>query len=702
MSRRQYIGARYVPKFFDWDGSTEWRSGVTYEALTIVTRNGYNYTSKIPVPSNIGEPENNPEYWVVSGMSSEQIESIRQDLTSAQGDITELKEELSAIANEQITQVNATKDSTKLTAYPTRGYINSANGELYPNNNYQIYYYIVNAEGDVWFESNTKFCQFAVYRGTILTASSLQVLYKNDSANFPLSANKYSALQVGDIVAICIQVGSSHDFTYYFPFYEGYLLNDDTVENIGERLGTDEIKANLLSQGNDISDLKNSIIEMPSHDSHMIWGDDGITVNNNSGYDSTNLIEIQKGSKIIYNTNIPSGYHALLFYDDNGVIAGTYGTNQSGNDFTYIVEDESYKYVRYQSRNLNFSGNTIAPSIKIYQPIIDLITSVKSPLYLSYISTSEFHIKVPCKSGKYVRYVFRHDYKKWDSLEYEDENGNTHTATNVVSCDLWNNYEVYNDTDNTYIAQGNTNFIVERGNHYIGDGHGNEVEISFVILADGKEIDLTAMRPGQSLACGEIRIISKSKMYRFGGNTGSDVPGKAYPALDTSGSPIVELLHCMDISYSYNNLVKWNNKIVVQNDNISFGCCFGAMLECYYADFDTVIIDNAENTQNDIANDGTVTVHNGSVIDLHTSGNNTQFASVVEMFGKDFYVKQAMKNIDASTRGKQAVAFSFYADRLKAYFAPVRTTSRYPSGYTADVFNSGDVIAVENERIIEI
>jgi hypothetical protein len=391
-----------------------------------------------------------------------------------------------------------------------------------------------------------------------------------------------------------------------------------------------------------------------------------------------------------------------LFYDGDGVIAGTYGTNQNGNDFTYVVENSTYKYVRYQSRNLNFSGNTILPSVKIYQPIINLITSVKGPLYLTLISATEFHIKVPCKSGKYVRYVFRHDYKKWDSLEYEDENGNTQTATNIVSCDLWNNYEVYNDTDNTYIAQGNTNFIVERGNHYIGDGHGNEVEVTFTILADGKEIDLTSMRPGQSLACGEIRIISKSKMYRFGGNTESDVPAKAYPALDTSGNPIVELLHCMDISYSYNNVVKWSNKIVVQNDNISFGCCFGAMLECYFADFDTVIINNAENTQNDIASDGTVTVPNGSTIDLHVPGDNTQFASTVEMLGKKFYIKQAMKNVDASTRSKQAVAFSFYTNRLKAYFAPVRTTSRYPSGYSADVFNRGDVIAVENERTIEI
>ena len=90
MAVRQYIGARYVPKFFDWDGSPEWRSGVEYEALTIVTRNGNSYTSKIPVPSNIGAPESNPTYWVATGLYNEQIESIRQGLVTAQGDIDAL------------------------------------------------------------------------------------------------------------------------------------------------------------------------------------------------------------------------------------------------------------------------------------------------------------------------------------------------------------------------------------------------------------------------------------------------------------------------------------------------------------------------------------------------------------------------------------------------------------------------------------
>ena len=78
MATRQYIGARYVPKFYDYNGSTNWRSGTEYEALTIVTLNGNSYTSKIPVPSNVGSPDQNPDYWVATGMYNEQVEAYRQ------------------------------------------------------------------------------------------------------------------------------------------------------------------------------------------------------------------------------------------------------------------------------------------------------------------------------------------------------------------------------------------------------------------------------------------------------------------------------------------------------------------------------------------------------------------------------------------------------------------------------------------------
>ena len=69
MANLQYIGARYVPKLYKNpdDGSAEWKSGVGYEALTIVTYLDDSYTSRMPVPGTIGNPSDNPDYWAKTG-----------------------------------------------------------------------------------------------------------------------------------------------------------------------------------------------------------------------------------------------------------------------------------------------------------------------------------------------------------------------------------------------------------------------------------------------------------------------------------------------------------------------------------------------------------------------------------------------------------------------------------------------------------
>lgn len=78
---RQYIGARYVPKFFDNpDGSAEWIQGVAYEALIIVTYAGNSYTSRKPVPSTIGSPNINTEYWANTGNYNAQVEFLREEV----------------------------------------------------------------------------------------------------------------------------------------------------------------------------------------------------------------------------------------------------------------------------------------------------------------------------------------------------------------------------------------------------------------------------------------------------------------------------------------------------------------------------------------------------------------------------------------------------------------------------------------------
>lgn len=93
MSILQYIGARYVPKFYENPNNTnEWKSGVAYEPLTIVTYNDDSYTSKITVPANIGNPASNPTYWIKTGNYNAAITAIEEEISDIEAEISGLRE----------------------------------------------------------------------------------------------------------------------------------------------------------------------------------------------------------------------------------------------------------------------------------------------------------------------------------------------------------------------------------------------------------------------------------------------------------------------------------------------------------------------------------------------------------------------------------------------------------------------------------
>lgn len=97
MATRQYIGARYVPRFFEnTSGTSDWRANTQYEPLTIVTRNGNSYTSKIPVPASVGAPENNPEYWVSTGLYNAQVQQLQENIDALQTESRSADEALDA------------------------------------------------------------------------------------------------------------------------------------------------------------------------------------------------------------------------------------------------------------------------------------------------------------------------------------------------------------------------------------------------------------------------------------------------------------------------------------------------------------------------------------------------------------------------------------------------------------------------------
>lgn len=92
MAVTQYIGARYVPLIYQNpdDNSNNWKQGVAYDPLTIVSYAGGSYTSKTFVPATAANPVDAPEYWVSIGLYSGQtaintnaINNIRHAIANA-------------------------------------------------------------------------------------------------------------------------------------------------------------------------------------------------------------------------------------------------------------------------------------------------------------------------------------------------------------------------------------------------------------------------------------------------------------------------------------------------------------------------------------------------------------------------------------------------------------------------------------------
>ena len=83
---RQYIGARYVPKF---SNPIEWSAtGIYNEPLIIVTYLNNSYTSKKPVP--VGSPPTDGEYWALTGAYNAQVAEYRQEVEELKNEIKPL------------------------------------------------------------------------------------------------------------------------------------------------------------------------------------------------------------------------------------------------------------------------------------------------------------------------------------------------------------------------------------------------------------------------------------------------------------------------------------------------------------------------------------------------------------------------------------------------------------------------------------
>jgi len=88
MAVRQYIGARYVPKFSDVNNGV-WDSTHSYEPLTIVKYGNDYYTSKKDVP--VGVAITNDSYWVKTGDYNGAIAAVNARVDDVQAQIDRLE-----------------------------------------------------------------------------------------------------------------------------------------------------------------------------------------------------------------------------------------------------------------------------------------------------------------------------------------------------------------------------------------------------------------------------------------------------------------------------------------------------------------------------------------------------------------------------------------------------------------------------------
>ena len=90
---RQYIGARYTIKIYENSqdaGSAEWEANTSYEPLVMVTYNNSSYLSKKDVPATIGNPAQNPLYWIVTGAYNGQIAALQAQIDAINLSLTNI------------------------------------------------------------------------------------------------------------------------------------------------------------------------------------------------------------------------------------------------------------------------------------------------------------------------------------------------------------------------------------------------------------------------------------------------------------------------------------------------------------------------------------------------------------------------------------------------------------------------------------
>lgn len=363
-----------------------------------------------------------------------------------------------------------------------------------------------------------------------------------------------------------------------------------------------------------------------------------------------------------------------------------YVTIAAGSNTTFILQYE-YSYSEYYLKNIKFS-----------EAQKNEIALISQKIKIHYVSATKFEVTVP-QIGNNAEIV--HNF-----LKQHNENDVTFGSTTVhlVTADIWYPHQILINGQNA--IQGNLNFIYRLSSEgaHVGPGHGCEVSLFTKFFADGVEFD-----PSNSfddIYCDVFRVILKSNMYATSSpSTGTN----AIPVLDENGEPVVTAVHTLNATYRVNNIIDWENNLLIKRDNIKFLQLHAGMVQGQASMFNTFTICDSQYDTNKFTwntNQFDIELIDGSV---NLKQNIHQLSSGVIMYGKGIIIKQTLERLgivlDENNYNANYCSCVFYEEahdpRLKVYMQPSKTDM--VDGTTArETFNDGDVIRCRLKREIEV
>ena len=393
---RQYVGARYVPKFAS---PVEWAADTSYEALTIVTFNNASYTSKIQVPPTVGNPANNPKYWALTGNYNAQVEQYRQEAAKAAQDATKASQAAAKVGIDLTTEIQNRTAADKKEAQDRTNALNALKEDL----NSSKYYVTPEDFGGVGDGSTNDYnaLQSAINSGktvkltdgkTYFTGTALTLRdYVEITGNASITSSAEYVIDQETVVHNLIFnnvtfTGKIKLCTYYSAMkncvFNGdfSLINGDATGTLVEnRIANCTFNGAFVSaEGSKITDVFVSECNFKGTGNFDVGSSAGWSINNNH------------------------------FYNVGGINLGhTYNTNFSGNYIEPSVETVSLQV----QVNTSFLNNTLmgAGTINLfndgYRPVADykaIVTNNNGPERIITANTpilTDFTIKVSAQTA---------------------------------------------------------------------------------------------------------------------------------------------------------------------------------------------------------------------------------------------------------------------------------------------------------------